>query len=88
MKAKTLLLLCLGKIIVHVAGERVEVKINEEGKKKVTISPNFGTLTRSDGTAVFTATGLARVMQKQLFLQQEGQIQDLMLKRKKGRYKG
>ena len=66
-ESKDIVIVVSGKNNCPVAGERVEVKINEEGKKKVTISPNYGTLTRRDGTAAFKVTGLAKGNAKATF---------------------
>lgn len=68
-ESKDIIIIVSGKNNCPVAGELVEVKINEEGKKKVTMGTNtrYGTLTRSDGTAAFKVTGLAKGNAKATF---------------------
>ena len=59
-ESKDIFVVVSGKNDCPVEGVWVNVKINEDGKKKVAISPEKGTYTRSDGSAVFTSTGLAK----------------------------
>ena len=59
-ESEDIIIVVSGKNNCPVEGAWVNVKTNEDNKKKVAISPNKGTSTRSDGSAVFTATGLAK----------------------------